>query len=116
MRNSEMPVEIEAKHEAGRDASQASPAGAPADTGVLEGELARLIVDVLQLETPAGEIDPEAPLFGDGLGLDSIDALEMALAISQRYGVEIKSEDERNRHIFASLRSLAQFIAAARTR
>jgi acyl carrier protein len=79
----------------------------------IEAELKSLIVEVLMLEdvTPAG-IDSEAPIFGEGLGLDSIDALELALAINKRYGVRIKSDDERNREIFRSVRNLASFIAA----
>ncbi len=88
---------------------------APVDPA-LEHEVAGLIVEALNLEMAPGEIDPEAPLFGEGLGLDSIDALEIALAISQRYGFELKSDDERNHRIFASLRSLAGHIATHRTR
>ncbi len=76
----------------------------------LEAEVATLIVGALQLEVSPGEIDPEAPLFGEGLGLDSIDALEMALAISRQYGFQLRSDDERNGRIFASLRSLAAHI------
>ena len=70
----------------------------------------------LHLEIGAGEIEPDAPLFGEGLGLDSIDALELALAISRQYGLELKSDDERNRAIFGSLRSLASYIGARRTK
>ncbi len=73
-------------------------------------ELAELMVATLDLEVAAKDIDPEAPLFGDGLGLDSIDALELSLEISKRYGVEIKAEDERNEHIFASLRALGTYV------
>jgi acyl carrier protein len=76
-----------------------------------ERELAGLIVSALNLEdVSAEEIDPEAPLFGDGLGLDSIDALEIALEISKRYGVQIRAEDEENRRIFSSLRSLSAHV------
>lgn len=80
-----------------------------------EGELAELIVSALNLEgvNPA-DIDPEAPLFGAGLGLDSIDALELALEISKRYGVQLKAEDEDNKRIFASLRTLADHVAQKR--
>lgn len=77
---------------------------------VLEAEVAALVVGALQLEVRPEEIDPEAPLFGEGLGLDSIDALEMALAISRQYGFQLRSDDERNGRIFASLRSLAAHI------
>ena len=76
-----------------------------------ELELAELIVTSLNLEgvTPS-EIDPEAPLFKTGLGLDSIDALELALEISKRYGFQLRSDDENNIRIFSSLRSLAAHI------
>ena len=76
-----------------------------------ERELAGLIVSALNLEDVAPEeIDPEAPLFGEGLGLDSIDALEIALEIAKRYGVQIRAEDEENRRIFSSLRSLSTHV------
>lgn len=81
-----------------------------------ERAVAELIVSALQLETSAGEIAPDAPLFGEGLGLDSIDALELALAISRAYGFELRSDDERNHRIFASLRSLSRHVEANRTR
>ena len=81
-----------------------------------ESEIARLIVDTLHLEIAPDRIAPTDRLFGDGLGLDSIDALELALAISRRYGVELKSDDDRISAIFASLRSLAGHIDANRTR
>lgn len=90
------------------------PPSAPAHT--LEQDIARLIVATLLLEIEPHEIDPEAPLFGEGLGLDSIDALELALEISNEYGFELKSEDERNEQIFGSLRSLAAYIETHRTR
>ena len=76
-----------------------------------ERELAELIVSALNLEGVApAEIDPEAPLFKTGLGLDSIDALELALEISKRYGFQLRSDDENNIRIFSSLRSLAGHI------
>ena len=78
-----------------------------------ERELAELLVESLNLEdVTAGEIDPEAPLFNDGLGLDSIDALELALAISKRYGFQLRSDNEDNRRIFASLRTLSEHVQA----
>ena len=81
-----------------------------------ERELAELIVTALNLEDIAPEaIDPEQPLFGSGLGLDSIDALELALAISKRYGFQLRSDDENNLRIFRSLRSLAAHIERNRT-
>lgn len=75
-----------------------------------EAELASLIVETLNLEVAGGEIDPEAPLYGEGLGLDSIDMLEIALVVSQRYGVKLRADDENNIQIFQSLRSLSKFI------
>ncbi len=87
-----------------------------ADAGGLERELAELFVRALNLETAATDIDPTAPLFGDGLGLDSIDILEVALEISQRYGFQLRSEDENNEVIFSSLRSLAAHVAQHRTK
>ena len=83
----------------------------------LELEVARLIISTLNLEgiTPEN-IDPEAPLFGDGLGLDSIDALELALAISNSYGFQLRSDDTDNARIFASLRALSQHIEQRRSR
>jgi acyl carrier protein len=81
-----------------------------------ERALAELIISSLQLELAPEQIEPEARLFGEGLGLDSIDALELALAISRSYGFELRSDDERNRRIFASLRSLSSHVEAHRTR
>src|SRR3546814_2247551 len=72
-----------------------------------ERELAQLLVESLNLEeVEPGSIDPEAPLFNTGLGLDSIDALELALAISKRHGFQLRSDNDENRRIFASLRAL----------
>lgn len=89
--------------------------GSEAQTAV-ERELAELVVTALNLEgVTADQIEPEAPLFGGSLGLDSIDALELALAISRRYGFELKSDDENNTRIFASLRNLAQHVESKRT-
>ena len=73
--------------------------------------LAELLVDSLNLEgVVAAGIDPEAPLFGAGLGLDSIDALELALAISKSYGFQLRSDSDENQRIFASLRALSAYI------
>ena len=81
-----------------------------------ERELAELLVESLNLEgvEPAG-IDPEAPLFGDGLGLDSIDALELALAVSKRYGFQLRSVSDENRRIFGSLRALSAHVEQHKT-
>ena len=81
-----------------------------------EAELAELIVASLNLEhLKAADIDPEKPLFGADTGLDSIDALELALAISKRYGFQLRSDSEDNARIFASLANLTDHIAAHRT-
>lgn len=97
-------------------ATATASAATAADAAALEAELAQLFVDALNLETPAAEIDPLTPLFGDGLGLDSIDILEVALEVSQRYGFQLRSDDENNQNIFRNLRSLAAHIAAKRTK
>ena len=81
-----------------------------------ELELAKLMVTALNLEISASEIDPTAPLYRDGLGLDSIDILELSLAISKEYGVKLRSDDENNTKIFSSLRSLSSHIQAHRAR
>lgn len=91
-------------------------ASLPTEQSAAEHALAGLIVSSLQLDTPADGIAPAVPLFGDGLGLDSIDALELALAISRAYGFELRSDDERNKRIFTSLRSLSAHVEANRTR
>lgn len=81
-----------------------------------ERALAELIVSAVNLEDiEPGEIDPEAPLFNEGLGLDSIDALELALEISRRYGVQLRADDAENYRIFASLRALSAYIESRRT-
>jgi acyl carrier protein len=80
-----------------------------------ERELARLLVESLNLEdVEAGAIDPEAPLFNTGLGLDSIDALELALAISKHYGFQLRSDNDENRRIFASLRALSAHVETSK--
>lgn len=81
----------------------------------LRDEVAVLIVESLDLEdVKASDIDPQAPLFGDGLSLDSIDALELSFEIAQKYGFKLRSDDERNEEIFASLNSLTRHIAENR--
>ena len=79
-------------------------------------EVARLVVSALSLEVRPEDIAPDEPLFGSGLGLDSIDALELALAISKAYGVQLRSDDERNHRIFTSLRTLAAHVEKHRAR
>jgi len=82
----------------------------------LEQEIKELIIEALMLEdvTPA-EIEPDAALFVEGLGLDSIDALELAMALEERYGVKIGDDPEQNQQIFASVRCLATFVSENRT-
>ncbi|HKR19254.1 MAG TPA: phosphopantetheine-binding protein [Stellaceae bacterium] len=79
-----------------------------------EADLARLIVKTLNLDVAAAEIDPQAPLYGEGLGLDSIDMLEIALVVSQQFGVKLRADDKNNAQIFSSLRSLNAFIQRSR--
>lgn len=101
-----MSLTAESSKSSAGDANQQSP---------LENELAVLLVEALNLEVAAADIAPEAPLYGEGLGLDSIDILEVALEVSRRYGFQLRSDDERNQQIFASLRSLAAHVAQNRT-
>ena len=83
----------------------------------LEDRVKKLIVETLMLEDVDPEsIETDAPLFGDGLGLDSIDALELALAIQSTFGVRTRENDERNREYFHSVRSLAEFIRCERAK
>lgn len=89
------------------------------DSGIAsaeELELAQLIVATLNLEVAAAEINPATPLYGEGLGLDSIDVLELALAISKTYGLQLRSDDENNLQIFSSLRSLNRHIEQHRSK
>lgn len=96
-----------------------SPAETPPEMSEHSPEelaLAQLLIESLNLEdlSPA-QIEPEAPLFGEGLGLDSIDALELALAISKQYGFQLRSEGDQNRQIFASLRALSAYVEQNKT-
>jgi acyl carrier protein len=84
-------------------------------TADLQREVAQLMIESLNLEVTADQITPDDPLYGDGLGLDSIDVLEVALVVSKRYGLQLRSDSEDNQHIFSSLRSLCDYIAAQRT-
>jgi acyl carrier protein len=81
----------------------------------LQDEVAKLMVECLNLEVPANQILPDTPLYGDGLGLDSIDVLEVALMVSKRYGLQMSTDGADNQHIFSSLRSLCDYIATHRT-
>lgn len=81
-----------------------------------ERELAELIVVALNLEISASAIDPSAPLYREGLGLDSIDILEIALAVSKKYGFQMRSDDSDNVKVFSSLRSLNEHVQHHRVR
>jgi len=89
---------------------------APASADALMREVARLIVEALNLDVAAEDIDPEKPLYGEGLGLDSIDILEIALVVSKQYGVQLRADGEENERIFGSLRQLCLYITAHRTK
>ena len=102
----------------GQRANNAATAVAP-DSSIAspqELELAKLIVATLNLEVAPADIDPQAPLYREGLGLDSIDVLELALAISKTYGLQLRSDDENNLKIFSSLRSLNGHIEQHRAK
>ena len=86
------------------------------DQLAFELEIARLVANVVNLEFAPEKVDPLAPIFGDGLGLDSIDLLEIALAISQTYGFSLRSDEPDHRRIFSSLRAFAAHIAQHRTK
>lgn len=85
------------------------------DFSELMRDLAEIIVAALNLEIAPAEVQPDEPLYGEGLGLDSIDILEIALVVSKRYGFQLRADNEDNVRIFTSLRSLAQHIADNRT-
>ena len=88
----------------------------PAPLSGLQRELAALLVQALNLEVLPQDIDPEAPLYGEGLGLDSIDILEVALIVSKQYGIQLRADSQENQQTFRSLRHLAEFIATHRTK
>ncbi|MDO9151476.1 MAG: phosphopantetheine-binding protein [Methylotenera sp.] len=82
----------------------------------LQLEISELMVQALNLDVAATDIEPDAQLYGDGLGLDSIDILEVALVVSKQYGLQLKSDNENNHQIFSSLRNLAAYVAAHKTK
>jgi acyl carrier protein len=89
--------------------------GHPADAALVK-EIAGLVVSALNLDISEGEIDPDAPLYKEGLGLDSIDILEVALVVSKRYGFKLRDDDQDNIRIFRSLNALAAHVAERRTK
>jgi acyl carrier protein len=96
--------------------SSLQTSAAPAADAALMREVAELVVTSLNLETAAADILPDEPLYGEGLGLDSIDILEIALVLSKRYGLQLRADHEDNTAIFQSLRSLSDHIALQRTK
>ncbi len=97
-------------------AENASPVASDFDQELdqVRGELARLITEALNLEVAPQDIRPDAPLYGDGLGLDSIDILEIALVVARHYGIQLKADSDENHRIFRSLDSLARYVVQAR--
>ena len=96
-------------------ASDIQPAGVHPANGALQSEVAALIVSALNLDVKPAEIKPDSPLYGEGLGLDSIDILEIALEVSKRYGFQLRADNDDNVRILRSLASLTEHIAAQRT-
>jgi acyl carrier protein len=112
----DVPESIKSKSKPMSDKASLLQKPAPlADVG-LQRELATLFVQALNLEVAAADIDPDAPLYGAGLGLDSIDILEVALLVSKQYGIHLRADAQENQQIFRSLRHLAEYIAAQRTK
>lgn len=97
-------------------AAAASSASATVADADLMREVAELVVSALNLDTAAADIQPDEPLYGEGLGLDSIDILEIALVLSKRYGLQLRADHEDNTAIFQSLRSLTEHIALQRSK
>ncbi len=79
-------------------------------------EISNLMIETLNLEVSANEIELDDPLYGEGLGLDSIDVLEIALVVSKRYGLQLRADSEDNHEIFSSLRKFANHIHNNRTK
>lgn len=92
--------------------SEVNVAARVEDLDAIVRELATLITQAINLDVDPAAIDPDAPLYGEGLGLDSIDILEVALVVAKRYDLQLKADSEENHTIFASLRSLARYVAA----
>jgi acyl carrier protein len=92
------------------------PTAPAVDALELEREIARLIVAGLNLPITPEQIDPEAPLYGKGLGLDSIDILEIALIVSKQYGIVLRADNQENDRIFRSLRHFARYVASQRSK
>lgn len=98
------------------DAPEKAPLNGQEADPALVREIAGLVVSALNLDVAEADIDPDAPLYREGLGLDSIDVLEVALVVSKRYGFKLKEDDQDNVRIFRSLNSLAAHVAQRRTK
>ena len=90
------------------------PASSPTADAALLLEVAELVVSALNLDVGAADVQADEPLYGDGLGLDSIDILEIALVVSKRYGLQLRADNDDNHRIFSSLRHLTEYISAQR--
>jgi acyl carrier protein len=98
------------------DQALPEPTTARAELLPQEMEIAQLIVQGLNLPLTPEQIDPEAPLYGEGLGLDSIDILEIALIVSKQYGIVLRADNQENERIFRSLRQFSQYVAEHRNK
>lgn len=96
------------------DTSEPRSTSSGGEPDPLMSEVAEVMVTALNLDIRPEAIGPDDPLYGEGLGLDSIDILEVALVISKRYGFQLRADDEDNVRIFRSLRTLTEHIAACR--
>ena len=92
------------------------PTSSPKADAALLREVAELVVTALNLEVAASDVQADEALYGDGLGLDSIDILEIALVVSKQYGLQLRADQDDNHAIFHSLRSLSDHIAAHRSK
>jgi acyl carrier protein len=98
------------------DLTASAPGLAASDFHALQNEVAELLVSTLNLDIAPEAIASDEPLYREGLGLDSIDILELALVVSKQYGFQLRADDQDNAHIFGSLRALTEHIALHRTR
>ena len=109
-------LELQMKAQPMSDKASLIQQSAPLTDVGLQREIAILLVRALNLEILPQDIEPEAPLYGEGLGLDSIDILEVALMVSKQYGIQLRADASENQQTFRSLRHLAEYIAAHRTK
>ena len=109
------PKSVESTQKMAQNAQSTRTAPASTDVAAIRRELAALITQALNLEVAPESIDPAAPLYGEGLGLDSIDILEVALVVSKQYGLQLKADSKENHVVFSSLNALAEYVAAQRT-